>query len=111
MRIFRADKLPGRSISQFASVGAEIVPVARPTAEAQVVVLRLMPGGKLGLHQTNSRQLFIVMNGSGAVRAGDEPPLPVTVGDMVLWESGEWHETTTEAGLLALLVEADALEM
>jgi quercetin dioxygenase-like cupin family protein len=111
VRIFRADQLPGRVISQFASIGAEIVPVARPTAGAQVVLLRLTSGGKLGLHPTDSRQLLMVVDGGGAVRAGDELPRTVTVGDVVLWESGEWHETTTAAGLVALIVEADALEM
>ena len=34
---------------------------------------------------------------------------PLATGSAVYWQPGEWHETGSEAGLVAIVVEGDAL--
>ena len=44
------------------------------------------------------------MSGSSGV---DEP---IEAGEAAFWQAGEEHETKTEAGLTALIIEGDGLE-
>ena len=35
--------------------------------------------------------------------------IPVEVGDAILWNTEEWHEVKTDAGLKAVVIESDGL--
>jgi quercetin dioxygenase-like cupin family protein len=72
--------------------------------------MRLGPGGSVGYHQATTPQLFAVVAGSGWVSSGDERTHePISAGDAVLWDEGEWHEVGTDVGLVAFVVEAGQL--
>ena len=98
----------GRSIARFGSVEFTIAPLARLAGEGQVVCARLGPGGRIGRHPTVGAQLLAVVEGSGWVAGGDGRREPIEAGEAVLWQPGEEHETGTDEGLVAVIVEIEA---
>jgi quercetin dioxygenase-like cupin family protein len=109
LQIYRFDRAVARPIPAFASVNAFLARGVRTTAPAQISCFYLEPGGVVGYHQAPCPQLLLVVQGEGWVRAGGEERVPVRAGDAVFWEAGEWHETGTETGLVALPVESEGL--
>lgn len=51
-----------------------------------------------------------LVQGEGWVRGKDQPRIPVHAGQNVYWEHGEWHETGSESGMTAIVVEGSAVE-
>jgi quercetin dioxygenase-like cupin family protein len=110
MEIRPLDECPSRALSEFGSSGAVISFVAG-CENASIVRMELGPGGCVGSHVAPTEQLFIVLAGAGRVRSGDAAPNAVRAGDVVSWTAGEAHETTTDSGLVALVVESPGLEL
>ena len=109
MRVDRIEQLPGRSVTEHESAGARVAFLARsPTAS--VVRIELEPGGRLGLHPAAEPQLFVVVEGEGTVSAGGGAPEAVSAGSIVSWAAGERHETRSDRGLVAVVVEGPGLE-
>ena len=77
--------------------------------DLHVGCMRLPPGGLVGLHQTSGPQLLAIVEGEGWIRGHDAARTPISVGDAVFWEAGEWHETGSEAGMVALVIESPLL--
>ena len=102
---------PTREITQHDSSGATIAGVARASGEVRVALLRLDAGGVLGLHPAVGPQLFLVVAGEGRVQGGEGERHPIAAGTAAFWEDGEVHETTTAAGLTAVIVEGESLEL
>jgi quercetin dioxygenase-like cupin family protein len=98
VKVCHRDDLPGRALTEFGSVGD-----IRFLAD-DVVRIELPPGGRIGMHPAVGEQLFIVVAGEGDVRSGSDTA-HVVAGDAVRWSPGEEHETTTETGLVAIVVE------
>jgi quercetin dioxygenase-like cupin family protein len=110
MRLVRFRPAEGRPIDQFGSVGFSIAPLAR-LGEGQVVCARLEPGGRIGRHPAAGRQLLAVVAGTGTVSGGDGAAHDVGPGDAVVWEPGEEHETRTDEGLTAIIVEGETVDI
>jgi hypothetical protein len=111
MRIFRFDPAVGRPIDQFDSAQAVISPIQRTNGKVQIGCMHVGAGGRVGYHQANPRQLFLVVQGSGWVRSSDRPdPVAISVGQAAFWESGEWHESGSQDGMVAIVIESDALD-
>ena len=108
MRLVRFD--PARLITQHGSSGASVAGIARISGSAHVVSIRLAPGGVLGEHPAVLAQLFLVVEGSGWVRAWEDRR-DVAVGSAAYWEPNELHESGTEDGLTAIVVEAETIEL
>ena len=102
---------PAHEITHFDSSGATIGGVARCSGSTRISILELDPGGVVGMHEAASPQLFLVVAGEGRVRSGDGEATPVVAGQAAFWERGEQHETATSAGLTAVVVEADSIEL
>lgn len=96
-----------REIDRYESTAAR---VRRLAAEAHVAVVEIRPGGAVGRHPAASRQLFAVARGSGWVAGGGGTRAPIEAGQAVLWEEGEDHESGSDDGMLAIVVEAAELE-
>jgi quercetin dioxygenase-like cupin family protein len=108
MESFSFGKEQGRAIGAYGSVGATVVHLMRRAA-AFVVTIYLEPYGLLGRHPAAADQLFLVVAGSGRVRAGGAG-WEVAPGTAVFWHEGEEHETRAgEEGLVALVIEGDNL--
>lgn len=69
----------------------------------------LNAGGRIGLHQATSNQLLLVVQGEGWVSGEDVTKVPIAVGQAAFWVEGEWHETGTETGLTALIIEGSSV--
>jgi quercetin dioxygenase-like cupin family protein len=93
----------GRALDRFGSTAARIAPLAR--VEAQVVVIHLEAGGRVGRHPAVGRQVLAVVAGAGTVSGGDGVEHAVEAGQAAVWEPGEEHETRTDTGLTAVVVE------
>jgi len=79
-------------------------------APFQAAVFRLAPGGRIVRHPALVPQILAVLEGSGEVCGADGVTEPIGPGEAVYWQQGEEHETTSAAGMTALIVEGDGLE-
>ncbi len=109
MQCVRFDPGKGRQITQFGSQFTH-VRLAKTSTEAHVSAIYLGPSGVVGWHQAATRQLLLVVNGTGWVRTGEDK-IFVGEGMAILWESGEWHETGTDTELIAIVIESDGLDL
>jgi quercetin dioxygenase-like cupin family protein len=79
------------------------------TGSAQAAVFRLGPGGRIARHPAAVPQVLAVLDGAGLVSGGDGEFHPIEAGEAVFWAAGEEHETVSDHGLTALIVEASDL--
>ncbi len=107
MRVLRG--LAGdRPITQFASREAAVRGVTR---QGHVVVVDIGPGGVLGRHPATVAQLFVVVSGSGWVSGEDGERVEIAAGEAALWEAGEEHESGSDEGMTALVVESERVDL
>ena len=111
MRLFQFNLQPSRAITEHDSQNAAISLLFRRSNDVFLVCIRLAEGGVLGYHQATADQLFLVVEGSGWVRAEGTDRMPITAGQAAFWQAGEWHETTTDTGLTALVIEGGRLDL
>lgn len=55
-------------------------------------------------------QLLLIVDGEGYVCGANKEKVKIGAGQAVFWEKGEFHETSTEKGLMAIVIESDGLE-
>ena len=99
-----------RPVTEFGSRNAFISPLARLDAETQIHCIYFQPGGIVGYHPALGHQLFFVVQGKGWVRGEKGDRVWITSGQGVYWEPGEGHESGTDEGMVAIIVEAESLE-
>ena len=109
MRLYRFDVGVGRKIDKLGSVNFVLSGIARLDSDAQVSCIHLGPDGKVGYHQAITPQLLLVVQGEGWVRGDVGDRVPITAGHAVFWEKDEWHESSTQAGMMAIVIESKAL--
>ncbi|MGY1987667.1 hypothetical protein ACI792_15730 [Blastococcus sp. SYSU DS0669] len=100
--------LSPREITAFGSRGVSMVPPARvlePVAGFAVHVATYAVGAVLGRHETRLWQLLAVVSGDGWAAGADGIRLALAAGDAVLWEPGEPHESGSDGGMVAVVVE------
>jgi quercetin dioxygenase-like cupin family protein len=85
--------------------------VHRLAPEAHAVVIEIEPGGVVGRHPGVVAQLFVIVRGSGWVSGGDGEREAIAAGEAVLWEQGEEHESGSDSGMTALVVEAESIDV
>jgi quercetin dioxygenase-like cupin family protein len=107
MRIIRR-LAADRPITQFGSVAASVHGVTR---EGHVVVIEIGPGGNLGRHRATVAQLFVVVRGSGWVSGADGERVAIAAGEAAVWEGGEEHESGSDGGMTALVVETERFDV
>ena len=109
MKLFRFDRDVARLVPAFDSKKAYIARGVRTPAPTQIGCFYLEPGGVVGYHQATSDQLLLIVQGEGWVRANGEERVAVRAGDAVFWTAGEWHETGTDTGLVAVPIESEGI--
>jgi quercetin dioxygenase-like cupin family protein len=110
MKLFRFDAAVGRTIEQFNSVNVTFTRVLRNTEGASIGCIHLGAGGVVGYHPAVVPQLFLVVQGEGWVRGEETDRIRVEAGQAVFWEAGEGHESGTESGMVAMVIEAERLD-
>ncbi len=106
MKIFRFDREAGKHIDSYNSSGLTISRVAHLFREAVVGCAYLSSEGTIGYHQAAIPQLFLVVRGKGWVRGEESDRTPIQEGQAAYWEQGEWHESGTDLGMTAIIIEA-----
>lgn len=110
MRLFRFDAGVGISLAAYASQNVVLSRIALLSGTVQVGCMHLQTGGNIGYHQARVRQLLMVVRGEGWVRAESPERTPVSEGMAAFWEDGEWHESGTDNGMVAIVIEAETLD-
>ena len=110
MKIIKINELDGKSITEYDSdfIMQKILMTDKP---AHVGIMQLDEGGIVGYHEATVPQILVVLEGEGWVRTGTDCKVRIAVGDAVLWEKGEGHETSTEKRLIAIVIESEGLEI
>jgi quercetin dioxygenase-like cupin family protein len=85
-----------------------ISPLTAP-GTAQAAIFRLGPGGRIARHPATVPQVLAVLDGTGLISGGDGEFRPIGPGEAVFWAEGEEHETVSDHGLTALIVDATGL--
>ena len=86
-----------------------VAPLVAPGG-VRAAMFRLAPGGRIARHPATTPQVLAVVEGSGRVSGDDGVFEAIAAGEAVFWAAGEEHETESEGGMTALVLEADALE-
>jgi quercetin dioxygenase-like cupin family protein len=97
-------------IEGYGSNGAMFGRVAVLEGSGQMGCIRLEPGGVLGRHPARIPQMFCVVDGQGQVSGADGRAHPIRVGQAALWEAGESHESSTVAGMTAIVIELASIQ-
>ncbi len=106
MRIISVGALPQRAVDAHGSKGFRVGGLGL-TAESHLIAVALRPGGVIGRHPAAARQLLVLLSGDATVSGGDGSPVGLDPGQAAVWERGELHETRTEHGLTALVLEGE----
>lgn len=106
MRVISLSDLNTRKTTHFGSQGFGILPM---TPDAHVALATLSPGGRIGRHPAAVDQCLVVVAGDAHVSGEDGIPHLVGPGSAALWAAGESHETCSQNGLSALIVQAEGL--
>ena len=104
MRRLLVENKPIRAFGTTGVAGSALTRVGKVDGAA-VDVLAFEPGAVLGRHPTRLWQLFSVVSGTGWASGADGVPASLISGDAVLWEPGEEHESGSEDGMLAVVVQ------
>ncbi|MGG1343896.1 cupin [Bacillus thuringiensis] len=109
MKIFDFSEKMGKQISAFQSnfIMSKIV---NHQGNVHIGAMHLQENGIIGYHEAVVSQLLLIMDGEGYVCGADKEKVKIRAGQAVFWEKGEFHETSTEHGLLAIIMEAENLE-
>jgi quercetin dioxygenase-like cupin family protein len=115
MKIYRFDPTVGRQITHFNSnfIMARIIRVAGRDAgdgAIQIGCMHIPAGGRVGYHQATVPQLFLVVAGEGWVRGNAETRRPVHAFEAAFWQGGEWHESGSETGMTAVVIEGEGVD-
>lgn len=108
MELFKFDKSNGKQISKFNS-DFIMSRITQTTKAAHIGCIHLEENGIVGYHQAVSPQLLLIVSGEGLVRGEKEEYVEVEAGDAVFWNKDEWHETKTNTGLMAFVIESEEL--
>src|SRR3954462_9592520 len=106
MRLGRFSAEDPRPPEAHGSSGFSISPLSSSLGASFQAVVRLEPGGRIGRHPTVASQLLAIVAGSGTVSGDDGVEHAVGIGDAAVWDAGERHETRTDDGLTAIVIEA-----
>ena len=90
-----------------------VAPLTSPFEEGalvQAAMFRFEPGGRIRRHPGTYPQIIAVLEGSGEVSGANGVDEPIGPGEAVFLHEGEDHETKSEAGLTALILEGESLE-
>jgi quercetin dioxygenase-like cupin family protein len=99
------------SIDRFESQRAAVNHLARVQGAGSVVVIRLEAGGVVGRHPAVKTQLFVVVAGDGFVSGEDGADVPIGQGEAALWRAGEVHESRTDSGMTAVVIEIEDVQL
>lgn len=109
MKIYQFHKEKGKHVTAFES-DFILTRIIQTEKVASIGCMYLGENGIVGYHPAVVPQLLLVLNGEGFVRGEEEHYIHVQAGDAVFWEKDEWHETKSENGLTAIVIQSETLD-
>ncbi|MBE5104939.1 cupin domain-containing protein [Bacillus thuringiensis] len=109
MKIFDFSEKVGKNILAFQS-NFIMSKILNHQGNVHIGAMHLQVNGMIGYHEAVVSQLLLIVDGEGYVCGADKEKVKVEAGQSVLWEKGEPHETSTENGLVAIVMEGENLE-
>ncbi|MGE7884101.1 cupin [Bacillus sp. NPDC094077] len=109
MQIFDFSEKVGKHISVFQS-NFIMSKILKFQENIHIGAMHLQANGIIGYHEAVISQLLLIVDGEGYVCGADKEKVKVEAGQAVFWEKGEFHETSTENGLMAIVMEAENFE-
>ncbi|MEK7016892.1 cupin [Bacillus sp. FSL R9-9410] len=109
MKIFDFSEKVGKHISAFQS-NFIMSKILKHQGNIHIGAMHLQENGIIGYHEAVVSQLLLIVDGAGYVCGADKEKVKIEVGQAAFWEKGEFHETSTENGLMAIVIESDGLE-
>jgi hypothetical protein len=108
MQFFHFGKEFGKHIDKFDSnfVMSRIVLTEKT---AHIGCMHIEEDGIIGYHQAVVPQLLLIVSGNGFVRGESEEFISIKAGEAVFWAKDEFHETRTDSGLTAIVIESEVL--
>ncbi|WP_284139591.1 cupin domain-containing protein [Virgibacillus sp. LDC-1] len=85
--------------------------IVNKASQLHIAWMRIEAGGSVGYHEEVAPQLLLIVEGKGTVLGKENIKYEVTQGDAVLWEKGEGHETVSEHGLTAIVIEGEHIDL
>ena len=109
MKIFDFSEKVGKHLSVFQSnfIMSKIV---NHRGNIHIGAMHLHENGIIGNHEAVVSHLLLIVEGAGYVCGVNKEKIKIEAGQAVFWEKGELHETSTEHGLTAIVMEAENLE-
>lgn len=111
MKIYSFERENGKRIDAFDSQHLTMTRIMNGNSHYQVGCMHLEANGLVGLHQATVPQLLLVIQGEGVVKGEEGEEFRIKEGYAAYWNKGEWHETRTETGLMAIVIEGDSVEV
>ncbi|MED0962149.1 cupin [Bacillus paramycoides] len=109
MKIFDFSEKVGKHISAFQS-NFIMSKILNYQGNIHIGAMHLQENGIIGYHEAVVSQLLLIVQGEGFVCSADKEKVKVEAGQAVYWEKDELHETSTEKGLMAIVIESEDLE-
>jgi quercetin dioxygenase-like cupin family protein len=110
MRVIEFSRERALPIEQFDSRAASAVHLGDGAGEAHVYCLHFEAGGGVGEHVAGFDQLFLVVSGEGWAAGADGRRVKLSAGEGAFFERGETHSKGSDAGMVAVMVQASKLE-
>ena len=108
MKIYKFIKEAGKKITKFDS-DFVMSRITQTEKTAHIGCMYLDENGLIGYHQAVVPQLLLIVSGEGWVRGEPDEYIKVRSGEAVFWDKDEWHETKTDTGLTAIVIESEEL--
>jgi quercetin dioxygenase-like cupin family protein len=109
MEIYSCAGSVGHAVDRFGSAFV-LSPLASSAGPAHVACVHLAAGGTVGEHDALADQLFCVVDGEGWVSGADAARRSIHPMEAAYWRSGERHAAGTDSGMVAVIMEAAAVE-
>jgi hypothetical protein len=106
MELIRFDEGSGWPIEKYDSTFT-MAPITPPDTPVKAACFHVPPGGVVGFHPAAVPQLFCVLAGSGWVTGADRERVPIRAFEGAFWEQGESHESGSDEGMTAVVLEGD----
>lgn len=111
MKIFNFTQEFANQIINYDSVDAFYKRIMRTVEPTSIGFMYIEPGGVVGMHEAPVPQLFIVIQGEGWVCGADREQILLNAGEGVLWQTGQAHESGSDTGLTALILESKQINL
>ena len=111
MKIYKFTKDGANAIHNYNSLHSFYTKIMTTVEPTNIGFIYIEAGGFVGLHEAPVPQLFIVIEGEGWVCGENREKLVVKQGDGVFWQVGQAHESGSDKGLTALVIQSKQIDL